>query len=459
MSRIALAAELINNELEFIKLLLSITNKPLIEIKKSLTCNKPFFEIDSIRDENGIKSIKNILVFADQHKCKIKVYELCKATDQIEPKYELTHQAIKNMIENAEDEPEFLLEEDSPLGTLTARVEERAKTVYFYLENTDGYMRSCWICNKLPVEETECCSEKQLVDNMAGGTPPTIPFKHCRHAAEGMLLDEDLLEVVWFEELDRAALLYDGEIMVVMPPWEAPSDFMCAGFSREFAGSPLLGIHSLDDFPEAEEQVERAKRFWMSWNAPDSWQKFRDPRIALLEQHYGPHTHYFGIDGGQFPPKALLVFDQGDHFLLITIGVSILAQPTVFLATPEPELYRRIEFGIAVDKAALNDHSIQQLGGLLSDFAKMPWRNFSWYGHGHTLECDIAKKDWYHSLLLVANALNDFELPSYAGDPVNLLWLIPISEEEMAYKKQHSSEELLQRLDQRRFIIQGSVVD
>lgn len=457
MSLIGLVAEKIQNEMELLKLLRSFTNKPLMELKRLLASNQPFFEIDGIRDKEGVKKIKAILAFANKNNCKIKIYERFRSTDTFEPKYEITQKGVENL----DDEEKTLLDEDSPIGSLTARVVEVANTVYFYLHHGDSF-RCCWVCNTIPVEETGESDEKQLVASMIGGMPPTIPATHCRHAGNGMTLDEDELEVVWFEDMDRAALLYKDEIMVVMPPWEKPSKSMCEGYSREYIGTPLLGIHPLDDFPHAEKIVKRSQKFWNSWDDPDTWaeawQEFRDPRMALLEKHFGPHTHYFAIDGQQFPPRALLVFDQGDYILLITIGVSILAQPSLSFCTDEPELFRRIELGMAVDKSYLKESSLEKLGGFISDMAKIPWRDFTWFAHGHTMECDIEKKEWYHSILFAGGALNHFNLLPYQDDPTTLLWIVPITSEEMAFKMQHSGEELLAKLDESRFIVQGNNV-
>jgi Suppressor of fused protein (SUFU) len=355
---------------------------------------------------------------------------------------------------------EILLEESSPYGNILAVVEDSENTVYFTLygpkniiplgESPDSWksMRSCWVCNTTPVQDSDVIDMNEIVATMQKGLAPPMPAKHCKHARTGLKIDKDQLEIVWFEEVDCAALLHRGEIMAVIPPWATPSFSDYTGYAKEFKGEPFLGIGSLEEIlPDIEKRIKRAKNFWLKWSQPETWGNFLDAYMKILETHFGANTRYFAIDGGHFPPKALTVFENENTLFFITIGMSIFAQPRVELYVQQPEQFRRIELGMAVDKATLTDVSIEKIGGFISRLASMPWNQLCWFGHGQTLYNELFKNYQFNNVLFVDRDLDSVILPDYEDDPIKLLWLIPITDKELAYQQEHSAEDLINKLE------------
>jgi len=68
-------------------------------------------------------------------------------------------------------------------------------------------------------------------------------------------------------------------------------------------------------------------------------------------------------------------------------------------------------------------------------------------GHGHTLGSDLFKNNNFNNFLLVDRASDSAVLPFYEDDPVKLLWLVPITDQELAYRYEHSAENLMKQLE------------
>ncbi len=357
-------------------------------------------------------------------------------------------------------ESKILLEEPSPNGNIVAVVEDLENTIYFNLygpeniiplgENPNSWtpMRSCWVCNTSPVSDSDVVDMDKIVATMQEGLPPTMPAKHCRHAKTGLKLDKHQIEIVWFEEVDCAALLHKGEIMAVIPPWATPSVSDYTGYAKEFMGKPFLGIGSLDEIlPTIEQRIKRAQIFWCRWNQSGTWKNLLDTRMKILEAYFGKYTRYFAIDKGHFPPKGLAVFEKENALFFLTIGMSIFAQPRIELYTEDSEQRRRIELGIAVDKVILREIAIENIIQFISTIAAMPWDQLCWFGHGHTLQTELFKNNQFNNVLLVNRTLDSVIFPPYEDDPVNLLWLIPISDKELAYQQKYSAKNLVNKLE------------
>jgi len=100
----------------------------------------------------------------------------------------------------------------------------------------------------------------------------------------------------------------------------------------------------------------------------------------------------------------------------------------------DPTGYRRIELAIRLTPEQMADADIvesicQQLSGL----ASYPWRNLTWVGAGHTCGLSGLVADGQSALLVhdsqfhSANDQTKVCLPAFRGDPVNLLWLLPVT--------------------------------
>ena len=52
-------------------------------------------------------------------------------------------------------------------------------------------------------------------------------------------------------------------------------------------------------------------------------------QLAAMEAFFGPHRKYYAIDGGGFPPKALVTGERKGSQYAFTLGNGALAQPKV----------------------------------------------------------------------------------------------------------------------------------
>jgi len=89
-----------------------------------------------------------------------------------------------------------------------------------------------------------------------------------------------------------------------------------------------------------------------------------------------------------------------------------------------------------------------KLGGWLSGQTNYPWSYYTWLGDGHTIPCDgWANPRFEFAALHVATDPRLVpQLPSILGDPVNLLWVVPITEQERESALNESTSAMLARL-------------
>ena len=360
-------------------------------------------------------------------------------------------------------DPVTMLFEPSPLGNLDAIVQHDARTVYFYLNENPAAIsgkpkfgtRACWVQNlttgPLVFDQAE----------MQQGIPMLLPRTHTIDREGIALPDADRLAVVWFEEGNGAALIQRDDqqqiekVLAVIPPWSGQEGFH--GYAAECAVEnevcwPLPAHEALT------KRITQADSFWQSFKSKDDpftslqnsqLQNFRKRFLALLEID-GSHEElvadqvegelYFSIDGGKFPPRKLVQYDLADSIVIATVGMSLLPQPMVELATDRPSQFRRVELAVRLPKVAIDEDRLTKTRNNISQLAAYPWRNFSWLGAGHTCNF-IGVRDGCDDALLVQD---DFVRPAevqplndFRDDPVNLLWLLPVS--------QGQRQELLQR--------------
>lgn len=352
-------------------------------------------------------------------------------------------------------EPVVLLFQSSPFGTLDAIVQHDSRAVYFYLNQPETDppsvfgTRACWVRN---------LDEGPLVlneDEMKRGISPMLPRTQCVHREAQPIPQTDHLHVVWFEEGNGAALIETlpgaaPVTLAIIPPWSGLEGFH--GYAAECAiESPLCW--PLPENPKLEQRIERAKQFWGQWANPNDKHpvdRQRDPFAKLqpeILQAYDARfsssesqpfeRKYFSIDGGQFPPRGLVQYQNKNEFVLVTVGMSVCPQPAVELFADDPANYRRIELAIRLPLASISttdqtDIDIQSVAKQLSGLAVYPWKNFTWFGPGHTCGLVDAAPDCESALLvhdhqLAKSESDQVSLPNFRDDPLNLLWLIPIT--------------------------------
>ena len=351
--------------------------------------------------------------------------------------------------ETPDEDAEVLLRETSPNGNIEAVVEQDDRVVYFYLAGapeTDFGLKACWVRNLAPAPDDFDG------DAMKRGDAPMLPEPFCRHPDGAPAFREDSdLRVVWFEEGDAAALLDGSTILSIIPGWSSMEGFH--GFARDCIGESSLCTELDTEANVLVDRIRRADRFWRSWDEdPSPWPTIQKDLLEAIGRQLGKEKNYYAIDGKNWPPKALLRIDLEDRIVLVTLGVSIRPMPKVEMSHEDPKPYRRIELAMALSKET-PEATIEAAMNYLSGQTKLPWSQYTWLGENHTVPCDAFRSSKtmknISAVLLVKERkdLPELALPGLWGDPVNVLWMVGITEKERDYAIEHGSEKLLARLD------------
>ncbi|MDG1874699.1 MAG: suppressor of fused domain protein [Mariniblastus sp.] len=360
-------------------------------------------------------------------------------------------------------EPEILIFETSPFGTLDAIVQHDGRAVYFYLNQSrqssvDFGTRACWVRNlqigPLVINE----------DEMQQGIPPMLSRTHCVYREGQTLPDPEQLSIIWLEEGNGAALVETdvagkAKTLCLIPPWSGLEGFH--GYALECAiESPLCW--PMPDNEKLDTRVIRAKEFWNSFldsialpkdssqpSAPDPFAVLKSSLLECYQPRFNNEQKiepkYFSIGGETFPPCELVQYSSDQSTVLATVGMSLCPQPAVELFANNPPQQRRIELAIRMPGNLEEDASRSQvIAEQIGKLAGYPWRNLTWFGAGHT--CQLPNVWDGFELALIISEL-DFPaslklnptLPDFRQDPVNMLWLIPIS---LADKQQLEEKQL-----------------
>jgi hypothetical protein len=273
-----------------------------------------------------------------------------------------------------------------------------------------------------------------------------LPAPACAHASGAAPLKAQDLRLVWLEEGDAVALLEKDEILAIIPGWSGLKGF--EGYARDCtAESRICWPLAKDNALHA--RVRRADEFWRSWANANPWEEIKNAGVAAIEAGIGKQSNYYAIDEGKWPPKALLRIPKENATALVTCGVSIRPQPKAEQAPGEP--VRRIELGMAIETSIL-ERNPRAIMGYLSVQAALPWWAVTWLGPGHTVPCDAIPISpngvRFEAVLLLRDppGAPAVAFPPYRGDPVQLLWMVPITKAERELAMKDGSENLARRL-------------
>jgi hypothetical protein len=181
----------------------------------------------------------------------------------------------------------------------------------------------------------------------------------------------------------------------------------------------------------------------LKWDGNELWPSIQSSQLSQLEQVFGRHDRYYAIDNDQWPPKAMTRFAWRDRTILVTVGVALRPQPNVEMLTETPERLRRIELG-AVLPGSWSEKAVQGFASYISGQSNLPWTKYTWLGPGHTIACESWQNpDHTAALLQYEHAgASQIALERFLGDPVNVLWFVPISEDERQVAISQGSERL-----------------
>ncbi len=335
-----------------------------------------------------------------------------------------------NLFSKNKPSPEILVESWSPLCNIQAFAEESATCVYFYLwrdPNSDHpQVKSCWVCNTAPAPAE--------VDKAAmnAGNAPRMPRSGCAHDPGGIRLDPRSLSIVWLEEGDGAALLENGRILALIPGWVWNQNGF-PGYARYAIGTTPFAWELTQAEPVLTPRVERSIAYWQTME-DGYWRPLQEGGLAAMEAFFGPHEKYFAIDGGKFPSRALVTGRQDGVRYAFTLGNAALCQPVVEQYHQEDAGdYRRMELAFAAREDFPEEDWMKVLG-LFPGISGYPWQEITWLGHGHTLLLPPERLPGFAAFLLLdSRHLPDAAAPAFPpvmGEPVTLLWCVPITRAE-----------------------------
>lgn len=342
---------------------------------------------------------------------------------------------------SASNEPDIIIESNSPLFPLAAFVEQDSKVIYLYLVNTEDKsvpIKSCWVRNLV-----RNVGNIDIISQMRSGSPPVLPNQLINSSYSSFPLDKDHIELVWFEEGNGVALLENKSILAIIPSWSGKNGFH--GFSRDCIKEnevcwPLTTENVLNI------KVNKAMLFWKTVEDENFWVDYQKKVLEKYETTFGKIDKYYAIDGGQWPPKALVTIPVSSGTILITLGISIVPQPFIEFYTEEPEKYRRFELGFYASQS-ISDTDLKKMAAYLSGQSNLPWQEDTWLGNGHTIGCNVFSdigNGIFNSILLSKKyCYKTIENYTFHEDSVNVLWAIPITDNERKYAEDCGSEELL----------------
>lgn len=345
-------------------------------------------------------------------------------------------------------EPITLLEETSPCAPVIGVVETDGTTVYLYLHgapNSGFGTRALWVANLAPAPDGVD------VERMKRGEAPMMPAASTARPEGLRLTDLEPLKLIWFAEGTGAALAGKDGLLAILPPGTGEHDAF-PGFARDALQQTKLAwpLNSPQGLVVAS-RVEKEEAFWKLWEADDAWPRLQQQLLAAIDGTLGSEGRYFAIDGGEWPPRFLALRRYQGNTVLLTGGVSLLPQPGVARPLAPPRQPRRIELALALQ----GDHSEESLTALsqyLSAQCQLPWIRASWLGPGHTLGCDLLPVGHsgvrFPAVICAENPEGAPRIvyPPFEGEPVHLLWLLPITAAERTLAVQEGSAALFHRL-------------
>lgn len=341
------------------------------------------------------------------------------------------------------NEPEELIESFSPNGNADAFVEQDNSVVYLYLRRFSGSeeseVHSVWVRN------LQNAPEELQVELMREGYGPMMPRANCVNTCAGKKLEKENLSLVWSEEGDAVAL-YENEIPIaIIPSWSGLDSF--SGYSIECSEPHNLAF-PLEYDNALISRFNNAKEYWGAWDNENYWESYQDDMIARITDSFGPHSKYFAIDNGEWPPRAMVLIEKEDYNQLVTLGISLRPQPSVESYFEEYEEHNRFEFAWTLSKE-FSFEEIKQFGSYISGQATMPWNLNTWLGNGHTIGCDVV--DGFNSVLLTHQmpSIKVKDLGCFRSSKINLLYLVPLTREELEFAMNNSSEQLLPQLSEK----------
>ena len=152
------------------------------------------------------------------------------------------------------------------------------------------------------------------------------------------------------------------------------------------------------------------------------------------------------LNDNKWPPKGLLKIPREGNVILVTTGVSLRPQPNIELYIDDPRPFRRIELGVVL-RGDTGEGLIEKFARFINGQSGLPWRQFTWLSHGHSIRLNGFDETSYKGVLLANSRfhLPHVELPTFDEDPVTLLWMIPVTGPELETAKKIGSDSIIDK--------------
>jgi hypothetical protein len=221
------------------------------------------------------------------------------------------------------------------------------------------------------------------------------------------------------------------------------------GYARDAIGEgPLAWALSPENPLHA--RFSEARQYWNRWRKDHEsmWPAVQDSQIEAYTRQLGQYSEYYAIDEGRWPPRAMIRIPYGNDVALTTVGMCLRPHPNVELYDPDEwKSLPRTELGVVL-QGGIGKDALEEFMGYLSGQAGYPWAKFTWLGHGHSIPCDALKGTPYTHVILANSRVFGprVELGDPDGLPVWLLWMVPVTPEELQAAKVKGSDTILSKV-------------
>lgn len=300
-----------------------------------------------------------------------------------------------------------------------------------FMHSPSAPVAATWLANHVPAPVSV---DRTRLD---AGAAPVMPAGHTTHPDGRPPLQPGALRALWLEEGDGAAILEHDDLLAVLPGWASMSGGL-PGYCRDVIGQTPFGWSLGDAMEGLGPRVALAEDFW-HWRAgPDSWAGFQQTVFGHLLAALGPGARYWDVGGGRQPPVGVTERPPAGvrtFTVLSTVGMSCQRMPVIEQLGEAAAAGARIELAIATNVPS------PAAARIFLWLGQYPWREMTWLGPGHCIA-------WYHEpstfplgrgeavlLLDQPGSLLGPEVPDLsglevAGEPVQWLWLVPVTERE-----------------------------
>ena len=343
---------------------------------------------------------------------------------------------------------QIVFEELGPNGNVKAVVKQDRRAAYFYLQFNSELNRKecwCWIRNfwRGPRTYSDEVFEK--------GRLPMLPVKNSAHAWGSKRFDVKSLRVVWFEAGDGAALLEYDQVLAIIPWWSGTDGFH--GYARDCTlKSPCCWPLETPEGQMLLQDIERADQWWKSWT-PEliPYKQLESQNLTAYQQHLGNDFQSRLILADDWAPRSTLQFSHDVGTIFTTIGMALKPLPCVPTTDKSTSPTKRVELAIAISRL-FYDHEVAQLADQLSRFTAYPWLNYTSLKHGDFVPFQSPDGELFEMefpwVFLTTQPCDGprISLPDFRGDHVELLWMIPLTDNEREIIRNDSIDEIHERL-------------